>query len=173
MSPSILVRKSDSRVRLVGGASGGPRIITATAQVLLNFLGKGMSLSAAVLEPRIHSQLFPQTVFLEDVTLDCLDCLTLDQNGDPIPGRYQHISSATNTVLVNALKSRGHNLTIDTGANFGVCQFIGQSPCPALSPSDPSASPSLADVELELQNRMTAMCDPRKGGRPAAAASST
>lgn len=33
MSPTILVRKADQKVRLVGGASGGPRIITGTAQV--------------------------------------------------------------------------------------------------------------------------------------------
>jgi gamma-glutamyltranspeptidase len=170
MSPSILVRKSDSRVRLVGGASGGPRIITATAQVLLNFLGKGMSLLDAVIEPRIHSQLFPQTVYLEDVTLDCVDCLTLDENGDPIPGKYKQLSSATNTVLVNALKSRGHNLTVDTGANFGVCQFIGQSlSLPPLPLSSLTPLRSLADVELELESQMTAMCDPRKGGKPAAA----
>lgn len=85
-----------------------------------------MSLLDAVIEPRIHSQLFPQTVYVEDVTLDCADCLTLDTNGDPIPGRYQQISSASNSILLNALESRGHNITIDTGANFGVCQFIGK-----------------------------------------------
>lgn len=33
MSPTILVRKADHKVRLIGGASGGPRIITGTAQV--------------------------------------------------------------------------------------------------------------------------------------------
>ena len=33
MSPTIVIRKSNNRVRLVGGASGGPRIITSTVQV--------------------------------------------------------------------------------------------------------------------------------------------
>lgn len=155
MSPSILIRKSDNRVRLVGGASGGPRIITATAQVLLNFLAKGMSLLDAVIEPRIHSQLFPQTVYLEDVTLDCADCLTLDQNGDPIPGRYQQISSASNSVIVNALKSRGHNITVDTGANFGVCQFIGKIVIISLSVFSSSFPSSLAiPPQISNMNRI-------------------
>lgn len=153
MSPTILVRKADKKVRLIGGASGGPRIITATAQVLLNFLGQGMSLLDSVISSRVHSQLFPQKVYLEDVTLDCTNCLALDSNGKPISGQYQKIQSTTNTLLVNALKKRGHNITADTGANFGVCQFI--------------------DIEHELDNKMTAVCDPRKGGTPSAAEKST
>ena len=83
-----------------------------------------MSLLDSVIESRVHSQLFPQKVYLEDVTLFCSHCLTLDSDGNPIPGRYQQIQSTTNSLLVNALKSRGHNLTADTG-NFGVCQIIG------------------------------------------------
>lgn len=166
MSPTLLVRQSDSRVRLIGGASGGPRIITATAQVLLNFLGKGMSLLDAVIEPRIHSQLLPETVYLEDVTLDCEDCLTLDQNGDPIPGMYKQLSSSSNSLLVNALKSRGHHLTLDTGS-FGVCQIIGLFF--PVSFTLYSCCDILADVELEQKNLMTAVSDPRKGGKPAAA----
>lgn len=85
-----------------------------------------MSLLDSVIESRVHSQLFPQKVYLEDVTLDCSNCLMLDSNGNPIPGRYQQIQSTKNTLLVNALKSRGHNITDDIGANFGVCQFIGK-----------------------------------------------
>ena len=33
MSPTIVTRTASERVRVVGGASGGPRIITATVQV--------------------------------------------------------------------------------------------------------------------------------------------
>lgn len=33
MSPTVVVRTTNGRVRLVGGASGGPRIITSTVQV--------------------------------------------------------------------------------------------------------------------------------------------
>ena len=46
MTPTILVR--DGRAEFVVGASGGPRIITATAQVLLNRVRFGMTPAQAV-----------------------------------------------------------------------------------------------------------------------------
>lgn len=49
--------------------SGGPRIITATAQVILNLIGRGMNLLDAVVHPRIHSQLLPNVVDIEAHTL--------------------------------------------------------------------------------------------------------
>ena len=39
------------------GASGGPKIITAVAQVLLNFVVLGMPLFDAMIHPRLHDQL--------------------------------------------------------------------------------------------------------------------
>ena len=42
---------------MVVGASGGPRIITATLQTILNHLFVGMDLFDAVSSPRIHDQL--------------------------------------------------------------------------------------------------------------------
>mmetsp|Transcript_14617 Transcript_14617/g.22041 ORF Transcript_14617/g.22041 Transcript_14617/m.22041 type:complete len:677 (-) Transcript_14617:115-2145(-) len=141
MSPTIMVRNSDKRVRLVGGASGGSRIITATAQVLLNYLCRGMSLLDAVIHPRIHSQLLPEYVYLEDMTLDCDYCKSQSD------GTAVTLESYSDQQLVDALTSRGHNITIPTGSNFGVCQFI--------------------DVEYELL-KATAVSDPRKGGIPAA-----
>ena len=39
MSPFILLDRNNN-VRLIGGSSGGPRIITATVQVILNVIGK-------------------------------------------------------------------------------------------------------------------------------------
>jgi hypothetical protein len=125
-----------------------------------------MSLLDAVIEPRVHSQLLPDTVYLEEVTLDCVDCLTLDQDGDPIPGRYQQLTSSSNSLLVNALKSRGHDLTFDSGS-FGVCQIIGVSSFSLPSPTPPRDT--VTDVEFEQNNLMTAVSDPRKGGKPAAA----
>jgi gamma-glutamyltranspeptidase len=47
-------------------ASGGPRIITATAQVLLNVIARGMDPLAAVNTPRIHHQLIPDIVYAEE-----------------------------------------------------------------------------------------------------------
>lgn len=67
MSPSILLSPT-GKVRLVGGASGGPRIITGTAQMILNSIGRGMDLLTAVTSPRIHTQLFPNTLCVENHT---------------------------------------------------------------------------------------------------------
>src|SRR5260370_20542399 len=54
MTPTILVR--DGRAEFVAGASGGPRIITATVQVLLNMAQFEMPPRKAVDAPRIHHQ---------------------------------------------------------------------------------------------------------------------
>lgn len=62
MSPTIVV--DERGVLAVAGASGGPRIITATLQVLLNALS-GMDAGAAVEAPRLHHQWSPDRVELE------------------------------------------------------------------------------------------------------------
>jgi len=63
MTPTILLR--DGRAEFVVGASGGPRIITATVQVLLNRMRFGMSAAAAVDAPRIHHQWAPDVLQVE------------------------------------------------------------------------------------------------------------
>jgi len=56
-SATILVR--DNKVEMVVGASGGSRIISAVASVIVNYFDFGMPLVNAVSAPRIHNQLFP------------------------------------------------------------------------------------------------------------------
>ena len=56
MSPTI-VFDSLGKVRMVLGASGGPKIITATTQMILNHLFAGLNLFSANSRPRIHDQL--------------------------------------------------------------------------------------------------------------------
>jgi gamma-glutamyltranspeptidase/glutathione hydrolase len=63
MTPTILVR--DGRAEFVVGASGGPRIITATAQVLINLTRFGMTARMAVDAPRIHHQWIPDRLDIE------------------------------------------------------------------------------------------------------------
>ncbi|MGQ0766337.1 MAG: gamma-glutamyltransferase [Gemmatimonadota bacterium] len=64
MSPTIVLDR-DSRVLLVVGAAGGPRIITATSQLILNVIEHGMSLADAMHAPRIHHQALPDTLVVE------------------------------------------------------------------------------------------------------------
>jgi gamma-glutamyltranspeptidase/glutathione hydrolase len=64
MSPTIVV-DSAGEVVAVAGASGGPRIITSTAQVLLRMLRGGATAREAVDAPRLHHQWLPDRLFVE------------------------------------------------------------------------------------------------------------
>lgn len=68
MSPTIVL-DSAGRALLVVGARGGPRITTATAEVILNVLDNGMSLAQAMRAPRIHDQALPDTLLYEPKAL--------------------------------------------------------------------------------------------------------
>jgi gamma-glutamyltranspeptidase len=61
MSPTLVFRQTSNDslgpLVLVIGASGGPRIITATLQALVNYLFLGKSLFDAIVAPRMHEQL--------------------------------------------------------------------------------------------------------------------
>jgi gamma-glutamyltranspeptidase/glutathione hydrolase len=64
MTPT-LVFHPDGRPLLATGSPGGSRIITTVLQVLLNRLLHGLNLASAVAMPRIHSQLWPDQISLE------------------------------------------------------------------------------------------------------------
>ena len=64
MSPTVVLDR-DGAVVAVGGASGGPRIITATLQALLNALHFGMGAADAVSRPRLHHQWLPEVLYAE------------------------------------------------------------------------------------------------------------
>lgn len=83
MSPTI-VTKGDS-VRMVIGAAGGPRIISATLQNFLNMAVFEMNAQEAVSAPRFHHQWMPDEI------------------------RYEEFGISNDTRHV--LKEMGHNLT--------------------------------------------------------------
>ena len=63
MSPTIVTRHD--RAVLALGGSGGPLIISATLQVLLNSMKFDLPATAAVAAPRIHDQWVPSVVAVE------------------------------------------------------------------------------------------------------------
>lgn len=65
MTPTIVLAPDGSPL-LVTGARGGPRIISATFQILSNVVDHGMPLGAAVAVPRIHHQHLPDVLYYEE-----------------------------------------------------------------------------------------------------------
>jgi gamma-glutamyltranspeptidase/glutathione hydrolase len=63
MSPTVILE--NGKPRLVVGGSGGPLIITATLQTILNNLEFSMSAEDSVGAPRIHHQWAPDRLFAE------------------------------------------------------------------------------------------------------------
>jgi len=64
MSPTIVLDPK-GQLLLVAGARGGPRIIAATSQIILNVIDHRMSLADAMSAPRMHHQSLPDSVQLE------------------------------------------------------------------------------------------------------------
>lgn len=64
MSPTIVIGP-DGQVEAVAGGSGGPRIISATVQVLLNVLMRGDDAPTAVSRARVHHQWLPDRLEIE------------------------------------------------------------------------------------------------------------
>jgi gamma-glutamyltranspeptidase/glutathione hydrolase len=64
MSPTIVLDPKGGLL-LVTGARGGPRIISATSQIILDVIDHRMSLADAMSAPRIHHQALPDSIRLE------------------------------------------------------------------------------------------------------------
>ncbi len=106
MTPTIVVR--DGRAVLAAGGSGGPRIISATLQVVLNRMLFDMSPAAAVAAPRFHHQWFPDVLGLEP---------------------------ELNMAVGDALRRRGHHPSLLSGA--GVSQAVVRCGTHVAGGSDP------------------------------------
>jgi gamma-glutamyltranspeptidase/glutathione hydrolase len=64
MTPTIILQ--GDRPELIVGAAGGPRIISATLQTILNVLDFHMPVKEAVEAPRIHHQWIPDEINVEE-----------------------------------------------------------------------------------------------------------
>ena len=75
MSPTIV--EKDGRTVLSIGSPGGPRIITAVAQVMYRVLRGPFDIDQAIQAPRVHHQYIPNTVWVDRLKLspETLDAL--------------------------------------------------------------------------------------------------
>ena len=181
MSPFVLVDRISAAPRLVGGASGGPVIITSTTQIILNVIARGMSLLEAFIEPRIHSQLYPEEVSYEQIY--GLDVWgkggngllgpdisggdggnTGEDDGDEEIKNTQGYSIVTPESTLAALLSRGH--LVKEGGILGVTQFISidSDTHEMLGVSDPRKNGRAYGVEDEALVDDEELKDPGEGG---------
>ena len=100
MSPTIVL--GDRGVELVIGAAGGPRIVSATLQVLLDVLAFDLSLEQAVMAPRVHHQWEPDVLYYEP-TLPTDVVQALENKG-------QHPKPRHDIGKVNAIRRTRHGL---------------------------------------------------------------
>lgn len=76
MSPTIITDRNGD-VQIVIGASGGTKIVTAIAQVIVRILWFRQNIKEAVDYPRLHHQIFPMEVAYEYGTLQVCWCQVL------------------------------------------------------------------------------------------------
>jgi len=97
MSPTIVL-DADGHVELIAGASGGPRIITGTLQVILNSILFDMNSIEAVAQPRFHHQWLPNTLWFEKAWPNESVLRTLQSLGHEI----KHRTSIGNVQLIQS-----------------------------------------------------------------------
>ena len=107
MSPTIVLR--DGRPVLVLGASGGPRIITATLEVMLDVIEYGQPIGRAIEQPRFHHQWQPNIVYRNQLPAD--------------------------SPIIEGLRKRGHRISSDK--EDAVVQAIEIAPGKLTGASDP------------------------------------
>jgi gamma-glutamyltranspeptidase/glutathione hydrolase len=98
MTPTIVLRK-DGTVWFAVGARGGPRIISAVMQTVINVIDHGMDIQSAIDAPRIHHQWLPDELMFEPhgISPDTIKILTA--YGHKFAARPGNIASATGIMI--------------------------------------------------------------------------
>lgn len=114
MSPTIVSK--DGEVRMVLGAAGGPRIITATLQSFLNRIVFEMDPQQATSAPRFHHQWMPDELYYEEFGLSLDTREKLKELGHDLTvfygvGRAHNIFVDENGIKYGAPDPRGDGVT--------------------------------------------------------------
>ena len=100
MTPTLVFQKDrPQEVMLVAGSNGGSTIPTTVAQIVLNVVDAGMDLERAVALGRIHHQMFPDRLWMDQWGLEPATAAALEARGHVL--RKVPVWSAPNTVYVS------------------------------------------------------------------------
>lgn len=113
MTPAIVLRK-DGSLWFALGARGGPRIITAVLQTIINMIDHDMNIQEAVDAPRIHHQWFPDEILYEPYGMNPDTLKILEKFGHNFAAKPANVAQATaiaieekTGVRLGAIDSRG------------------------------------------------------------------
>ncbi len=98
MTPTIVLKK-DGTVWFALGARGGPRIISAVMQSVINVIDYGMNIQEAIDAPRIHHQWIPDEIMYEQFGLSADTMNVLSGYGHKFVDRPGSIASATGIMI--------------------------------------------------------------------------
>lgn len=103
----MIVTRPDGSIEFISGAAGGSRIPTATLQTLIHALDEGLPPHVALALPRLHHQLFPNTLYAawdyDNSTLDFLRSRQhVVQEWDPHGSNAQAILQSEDGIFVAA-----------------------------------------------------------------------
>ena len=98
MTPTIVMRK-DGKPWFALGARGGPRIITAVLQSVINVIDHDMNIQQAIDAPRVHQQWFPDEILYEPYGMSPDTLNVLRSFGHKFAERPGYIASATGIMI--------------------------------------------------------------------------
>lgn len=99
MTPTIVLRKDGSFWFALGGR-GGPRIITAVIQSVINVIDHDMNIQQALDAPRIHHQWYPDEIYWENFGLSADTRGVLEKMGHKFRSEPLALASTT-AIMVN------------------------------------------------------------------------
>ena len=98
MTPTMVMRK-DGTPWFALGARGGPRIITAVLQSVINVIDHDMDIQAAIDAPRVHQQWYPDEVLFEPYGMSPDTLKVLNGYGHTFAEKPGYIASATGIMI--------------------------------------------------------------------------
>lgn len=117
MTPTIVLRK-DGSLWFAVGARGGPRIISAVMQTVINVIDHGMGIADAIDAPRIHHQWLPDQIYYEPYGMSPDTMNVLTSYGHTFAAGPGYIATATGIMIdekgvrLGAIDSRSDGLAM-------------------------------------------------------------